>query len=248
MARALYVTGPVTLGRYLLHDGIVALGRDAAATILVDDPRVSRMHVALHLGAGIEISDLESANGTFVNGTRLVPHRPQPLMLGQPFFIGDSALVVHSTVLPRSCAKRITASARSAERLGPIGGGDRQPKMLVLDIRAAAKAPADVRVDPERVARRAARLADVGGSGSGAGRPRGGRRPAREPHRARRRGGAPDWGRRAVEVSSRFVSRGRNSTRPATDFGALIDSRRPVTLERGTVVLRDPAMTALAKP
>src|SRR5262245_10181088 len=91
-ARALYVTGPATLGRYLLLDGIVALGRDAGATIVVDDPRVSREHAALHLGADVELSDLGSANGTFIGTTRLAPHRPQPLTLGETFFIGDSAL------------------------------------------------------------------------------------------------------------------------------------------------------------
>ena len=243
-ARALYVTGPATLGRHLLQDGVVALGRDAAATVFVDDPRVSRMHAALHVGAEIALSDLESANGTFLDGTRLVPHRPQALKLGQPFLIGDSTLVIHSTVLPRSCAKRVKGMDEVRKRLASIGGGDRLPRMLVLNIRGTrGKLPktcesilSQVLVGPHDWLTWVDQEQVLVGVEVGA--------DADANHTERIVAEALlDWGMRG-EVSSRFVSRGDVDDAGA-DFGALIDSCRPVTLERGTIVLREPAMTAL---
>jgi two-component system response regulator AtoC len=44
--------------------GIVRLGRGPENEIRVDDQSVSRQHLAFHVGAGIEIEDLGSANGT----------------------------------------------------------------------------------------------------------------------------------------------------------------------------------------
>ena len=46
------------------------------STIVLDDPRVSRAHAALYLAETITLTDLGSANGTFVEGRRLAPHQP----------------------------------------------------------------------------------------------------------------------------------------------------------------------------
>ena len=244
MVRALYVTGPATLGRHLLQDGVVALGRDPAATVFVDDPRVSRMHAALHVGAEIALSDLESANGTFVDGTRLVPHRPQALKLGQPFFIGDSTLVIHNTVLPRSCAKRVNGIDEVRRRLASIGGGDRLPRMLVLNIRSARgklqptceSILSQVLVGPHDWLTWVGQEQVLVGVEVGA--------DADANHTERIVAEAlRDWGVRG-EVSSRFVSRG-DLDEAGANFSALIDSCRPVTLERGTIILREAVMTAL---
>src|SRR5215471_4624977 len=69
-ARALYLTGPSGGARHILPEGIVSLGRDAKSTIVVDDPRVSREHVALHVGETITVTDRGSANGTFLERRR----------------------------------------------------------------------------------------------------------------------------------------------------------------------------------
>jgi signal transduction histidine kinase/ActR/RegA family two-component response regulator len=48
------------------------LGRSPDATIMLDDPEVSRQHARLtRTTAGFELEDLRSRNGTFVNGTRI---------------------------------------------------------------------------------------------------------------------------------------------------------------------------------
>ena len=87
-------------------------------------------HVALHLGEGIEISDIASANGTFVKDAVGSPPT-QPLVLEQPFVIGDSAL----SCAPPACRDRAPADRHLGEVRERPGWGDaggRRSKMLVL--------------------------------------------------------------------------------------------------------------------
>jgi len=51
--------------------GELSLGRENA-DVTLDDPEVSRLHAVLRfVGGALEISDANSANGTFVNGSRI---------------------------------------------------------------------------------------------------------------------------------------------------------------------------------
>jgi pSer/pThr/pTyr-binding forkhead associated (FHA) protein len=51
--------------------------------------KVSRSHAELRLLAGVlEVADLGSTNGTFVNGDRLKPHEPRPLHPGDEVCFG----------------------------------------------------------------------------------------------------------------------------------------------------------------
>ena len=51
---------------------IKTIGRATGADFIVDATMVSRVHCRLTAGAGeIELEDLESTNGTFVNGRRV---------------------------------------------------------------------------------------------------------------------------------------------------------------------------------
>lgn len=68
--------------RYPLLGSLVTLGRDYSADIVVDDPGVSRRHSEIrvtndgpHLVTSIR--DLNSTNGTFVNGDRITSQRLQ---------------------------------------------------------------------------------------------------------------------------------------------------------------------------
>jgi len=55
----------------ILPGKIKTVGRAARADFIVDAPLVSRVHCRLTAGAsGLEVVDLESTNGTFVNGER----------------------------------------------------------------------------------------------------------------------------------------------------------------------------------
>lgn len=55
----------------ILPGGIKTVGRSTGADFIVDAALVSRVHCRLTAGATeLEVLDLESTNGTFVNGAR----------------------------------------------------------------------------------------------------------------------------------------------------------------------------------
>jgi signal transduction histidine kinase/ActR/RegA family two-component response regulator len=66
------VEGP-TIGQEFKIEGVATIGRSPDATVMVDDPGVSRLHVRVRLGqaGGFEVEDLGSKNGTFLNGARI---------------------------------------------------------------------------------------------------------------------------------------------------------------------------------
>jgi pSer/pThr/pTyr-binding forkhead associated (FHA) protein len=56
----------------ILPGAIKTIGRAARADFIVDAALVSRVHCRLSAGAAdLEVVDLESTNGTFVNGERI---------------------------------------------------------------------------------------------------------------------------------------------------------------------------------
>lgn len=56
----------------ILPGNIKTVGRATRADFIVDAPLVSRLHCRLTAGAAeLEVVDLESTNGTFVNGQRI---------------------------------------------------------------------------------------------------------------------------------------------------------------------------------
>lgn len=74
----------------LLPGAIKTVGRAPRADFVVDAPLVSRLHCRLTLQAdGLLVEDLESTNGTFVNGervTRLVMRHGDALRVGRMEF------------------------------------------------------------------------------------------------------------------------------------------------------------------
>ena len=75
----------------ILPGNIQTIGRAARADFIVDAPLVSRVHCRLTAGAdALEVKDLDSTNGTFVNGERVTePRRLEP---GDVVRVGDSDL------------------------------------------------------------------------------------------------------------------------------------------------------------
>jgi FHA domain len=64
----------VEFGRERLFEGMcpLTIGRDMSADLVLTDPEVSRRHARLEAQGGIVfVRDLESSNGTFLNGRRL---------------------------------------------------------------------------------------------------------------------------------------------------------------------------------
>jgi DNA-binding SARP family transcriptional activator len=73
---------------------LIRLGRDAANDLVGDDPRASRLHaVVTRSPAGFVVTDLNSTNGTRVNGGLIVV--PTTLADGDVISIGTTELTFH---------------------------------------------------------------------------------------------------------------------------------------------------------
>ncbi len=74
------------------HSPEVTLGRTQDNDIIVQDPTVSRLHASFyqeqHTGTWY-VSDAGSHNGTWNNGTLLIPGRPEPLFERASLRFGD---------------------------------------------------------------------------------------------------------------------------------------------------------------
>jgi DNA-binding CsgD family transcriptional regulator len=79
-----------------LEAGRLTLGTDPANDLVLPaDPTLSRLHAALErYGAGWCVRDLDSRNGTFVNGRRILGERP--LRPGDELRVGATRLVYRS--------------------------------------------------------------------------------------------------------------------------------------------------------
>ncbi len=79
-------------GERLQVTGPVVIGRGADCDVVIPDSEASRRHVEIQVnGDAYLINDLESRNGTTLNGARLT--RPQPLKDGDVVRIGQTTLV-----------------------------------------------------------------------------------------------------------------------------------------------------------
>jgi DNA-binding NtrC family response regulator/pSer/pThr/pTyr-binding forkhead associated (FHA) protein len=87
----------------LPRDGVLVLGRGPDADVRIDTAAVSRRHAKLILASGeVQVTDLDSHNGTLVNGERVEGSRP--LASGDVVGVGDTTLVLRSGPQPRSGA------------------------------------------------------------------------------------------------------------------------------------------------
>jgi hypothetical protein len=81
--------------RVPLDAGTLVLGRSSACDLVVDDANASRRHAELRRrGDAVTIVDLDSTNGTAVNGKRI---REQALTPGDTITIGTTKLVLERT-------------------------------------------------------------------------------------------------------------------------------------------------------
>src|SRR5579871_3049235 len=88
--------GPNRGARYALSPGQATIGRDVSCEVSVIDERASRRHVRLELAqdGSVTVEDLESRNGTLLNGLPLLPGARAPLRAGDRIAIGSTVLVL----------------------------------------------------------------------------------------------------------------------------------------------------------
>jgi transcriptional regulator with GAF, ATPase, and Fis domain/pSer/pThr/pTyr-binding forkhead associated (FHA) protein len=73
--RLVAVSGPLRDSVFVLPTEELSLGRDASNGLPISDPSVSRRHCLIHReGGGFKVRDLDSRNGTLVNGEAVTDH------------------------------------------------------------------------------------------------------------------------------------------------------------------------------
>ncbi|MFT3694725.1 MAG: sigma 54-interacting transcriptional regulator [Kofleriaceae bacterium] len=76
--------------------GTITIGRSQQCDITVDSGSVSRHHANFVLGPDVEIEDVGSSNGTYVDGARLPANTRVRLGIGIPFLVGGVTLMVQT--------------------------------------------------------------------------------------------------------------------------------------------------------
>ena len=101
--------------------GILTIGRASKCDVVVDSGSVSRHHANLAIHAEIEIEDVGSSNGTFVDGVKLPPNHAIQLTVGVPFLIGAVTLMVQTRAgsrrEPATQSSQLAALEQSASRI-----------------------------------------------------------------------------------------------------------------------------------
>ena len=76
-----------------LDSGAISLGRGKACGLRIKDSRASREHCRIFPNGGEWwVEDLDSANGTLINGVFLSPNTPQELAGGEELVVGSTVL------------------------------------------------------------------------------------------------------------------------------------------------------------
>jgi pSer/pThr/pTyr-binding forkhead associated (FHA) protein len=116
--------------------GEVVIGREGA-DLTIADPEISRRHARVRpVDGGVEIEDLGSTNGTFVNGERVAA--PVRVTTGASMDVGDSRIAVE--VEPRVEAAPAEAEAAEAEPAEAEAGGRSRRLLVVLAVAVVAAA------------------------------------------------------------------------------------------------------------
>jgi pSer/pThr/pTyr-binding forkhead associated (FHA) protein len=85
--------GPISGQIFELNEAEISIGRDISNDFVINDAEVSRKHAKLTLEAGqYKIEDLNSTNGTYIDGQRLIG--PHLLAVGEIIMFGDNVGVV----------------------------------------------------------------------------------------------------------------------------------------------------------
>jgi predicted component of type VI protein secretion system len=95
--RLIVEQGPGAGQSVALRGSTIVVGRGEGSDLTLSETGVSRQHARFHAGPkGWVVSDLDSTNGTFVNGQRLLSNQPYLLKPGDRIAIGSTVLLVHA--------------------------------------------------------------------------------------------------------------------------------------------------------
>ena len=143
-------TGPVSGQRWVLTQETLTIGRDAECDIIIPDRQVSRVHARLRrVDGGFEIEDLNSKNGTHVNGAPLQGAQRlqdgdfiQVALVARLIYVGSEATMPLQANPPRPANTSAAVAVQqgrlrvdSAARRVWIGGQELDPPLSVPQFR-----------------------------------------------------------------------------------------------------------------
>src|SRR5690349_6225435 len=116
--RLTVIEGPA-IGQEFKIESNATIGRSPDATVMVDDPGVSRLHARIRQNGagGFEVEDLSSKNGTFLNGTR-VEHALAKL--GDKIRVGPRVVLTLATF---DLVEEQLVQRQRLETVGRLGAG-----------------------------------------------------------------------------------------------------------------------------
>jgi len=101
--------------------GTLTVGRSQQCDVSIDSGSVSRHHANFVIGQDVEIEDVGSSNGTYVDGARLPNNTKTRLGIGIPFLVGGVTLMIQTRVGSRrestSKSSQLAALEQSAARI-----------------------------------------------------------------------------------------------------------------------------------
>lgn len=101
---------------YLLNDANISIGRSSGNTIALDTDTISRYHLTIARKDGeVTITDLESVNGTFIDGVKIKENQPHQVYGGEEIQIGELRVIYHDLdenptrpiIVPEDATRRI---------------------------------------------------------------------------------------------------------------------------------------------
>lgn len=116
----------------------VSLGRSPDNHLtLSDDLSVSRHHAQIkYTGNAYVVTDLNSSDGTYVNGIQLVPHAPRTLVAGDQVRIGNYELIFSvSAPIPAQPPAPASALKTTISGVPDVGAGATPTQARHLDLK-----------------------------------------------------------------------------------------------------------------
>jgi pSer/pThr/pTyr-binding forkhead associated (FHA) protein len=126
--------GPEPGKSYPINAEVVQIGRGARNDIVIEDNEVSRDHCRLvRAGEHYELLDLDSSNGTFVNGHRV--RENWPLRADCLIELGDSITLAYELATARTTSERPSAPAPAQRELFFVVKVANQPNHAIYPLR-----------------------------------------------------------------------------------------------------------------
>lgn len=122
-----------------LAQGVIKLGKVPSAHLRLDDESVSRMHAIIEVDAagGIQLIDLGSTRGTFVNGTKI---NKAKLVSGDTIVVGDTT--IEMSVAAAAPAPTLPELVPAAPPPAPAVAWSRPPPVVMAPPASVPVAPA----------------------------------------------------------------------------------------------------------